>query len=693
MPAIEATEKSVLKYEYFDRDLSWLSFNLRVLLEAKDSSVPLYERIKFMAIYSSNLDEFFRVRVASTRRIKAIKKKKLNQKLEVKPNKLLANIHREVGRQLEIYGEIWRDGIIPDLQRNNIHLYRDAKLLPAHKPEVEQYFKSKVLAFLQPKLLDQSNAEVPFLENKELYLAIELKKNGQNVEYALLNIPSSQQLSRFLVLSRLGETNYIVHLDDIIRANIELVFPDYDQITCYSIKLNRDAGLHIEDEYSGDLVEKIKKQLNKRNVGVPSRFLYDQNISPDLLKLLKEIFDLSMDDLVPGGRYHNMNDLFGFPNPLKPKLEQVKPKTLACPELDEEAFLMNAMEKKDIVFHFPYQSYDYVLRFFNEAAIDPLVKEIKVTLYRIAANSVIANALISAARNGKQVIVFVELKARFDEANNIFWAQRMEEAGVIIIYSMPGLKVHAKVALVTREDNTGNKKGYAFFGTGNFNESTANIYADHGLLTCHAGMTKELDKVFKYLYKKKPIESLSHLLVPNHNMQEDFLALIQGEIENAKAGKKTGITIKLNNLEDKIMIDKLYEASTAGVKVELLIRGICCLIPQVKGQSENISVTRVVDIFLEHARIFIFENGGNEVMYLSSADWMKRNLYRRVEVGFPIYDASIRSEIKGIIDLQLKDNQKACLLDENHNNISKRNDGKEVRCQIDTYEFLGKNEK
>ncbi|MFA0961536.1 polyphosphate kinase 1 [Roseivirga sp. BDSF3-8] len=674
---------------YIPRDLSWLSFNYRVLLEATDKSVPLFERIKFLAIYSSNLDEFFRVRIASLRQVDALDKPDIKKALYHMPQEVLDSIYEEVNNQQDEYGRIFREEILPELFDNDIHLYQNENIRPEHRAFVVRYFRSKVLSYLQPTILSQGK-KAPFLENRAIYLAVKLQKPGSNhVTYAHLNIPSGE-LPRFISIPQPGHTQYLIMLDDIIRYNLTAIFPGYIILGCYSIKLNRDADLAIEDEFSGDLVNKIRTQLDQREIGPPSRFLYDSEIDPDLLDFLVEKFKLNEKDLVSGGRYHNLYDLFSIPEPKKESLTYHPLAALHKPALENIVSLFDAIDSEDRMLHFPYQSYDYVLRFFNEAAIDPAVTHIKVTLYRIAHNSFIANALISAARNGKKVTVFVEVKARFDEENNLRWAEKMEKAGVRLIYSIPGLKVHAKVALVRRRDEEGNKKHYAFFGTGNFNENTANIYADHGLMTSHAGMTDELNNVFKYLHKRKiPKEEFRHLLVSQFNLDTRFVKMIDKEIAAAKEGKPASIIIKLNNIEERHMIDKLYEASQVGVDIQLIVRGICCLRPGVKGLSENIRAIRIVDRFLEHARIFIFHNGGSEKMYLSSADWMRRNLHDRIEVGFPLYDPKLKAEIRKLIDLQLQDTCKGSLLDKhlvNHPIVGREDC--QVRSQMDFYEWL-----
>lgn len=675
---------------FFDRDLSWLIFNHRVLQEAKDPTVPLYERIKFLSIYSSNLDEFFRVRVASWQSLNKLGKKKVKKNLPTDPKAILQEIHEKVNRQLDEFGQIFRNELLTELRSKKIFVYINETIPEEFFGEMEHYFRSRILAYLQPYFLNNENEKEPFLNNRGIYLALQLQSLADETPcFAYINIPSDHLPRFFKVNSALDGHHYIL-LDDILKSNLHVVFPDYQILACHSIKLNKSADLAIEDEYSGDLLEKISKQLAKRNIGSPSRFLYDQEMNEELLQQLVDTFDLSEDELVPGGRYHNLNDLMKLPNPLKPDLQYPRQLPVKKTVLDQGKSIFEVIREKDVILHFPYQSYDYVLRFFNEAAADPEVEEIKATLYRIAANSVIANALISAVNNGKKVTVFVELKARFDEENNIRWAKKMQKAGINIIYSIPGLKVHAKVALVKRKSEKGELKAYAFFGTGNFNESTASIYADHGLLTSHKQMVSELDQVFNYLHKKKKVTGFEHLLVAKFNLQERFLAMIDREIEFARNGRKAEIIIKLNNLEDGVMIRKLYEASQAGVSVKLIVRSICCLAPNEKDFSENIEIYRLVDMYLEHARIFIFSHGGEYNMYLSSADWMKRNLYRRIEVGFPIYDPEIKKELMQLINLQLKDNTKSRKLDKNHKHlhIKRAPKARKVRAQVQFYNWL-----
>lgn len=671
---------------FYNRDLSWLAFNYRILMEAGDPSVPLYERIKFMAIYSSNLDEFFRVRVASWRRIQRIKKK-ITSGMQVKPKRLLKDIYREVDRQLQEYGQVWNQQIFPALGKQGINLYQRTSPLSVHRHGIRHYFLSRVLSYLQPVIFSDGSHETPFLENGALYFALKLQRGKgekEKIYYAHLNIPSGE-LPRFLRLPDYRRKHYIIWLDDIIRMNLHYVFPGFKILGCYAIKLNRDADLDIEDEYTGDLVEKIQKQVEKRQIGIPARFLYDEKTPHDLRDFLMQRYQLAEEDMVRGGRYHNLNDLMKLPNPLHPKLTGRPMPALYKSTLDQPS-IMKAIASMDQILHFPYQSYDYVLRFFNEAAIDPYVKNIKVTLYRVAHDSVIVNALISAARNGKQVTAFVEVKARFDEVNNLNWAKKMEEAGVKLIYSMPGLKVHAKVALVVRKKGV-NTRSYAYFSTGNFHEGTARIYCDHGLFTCQKELNEELEYVFNYLEDQKPIPRLKHLLVAQHNMQSSFLEMIDREIAVAKDSGKARIVIKLNNIEDRIMMEKLYQASEAGVEIIMLIRGICCLVPQMEF-SKNIRVIRLVDGFLEHARMFLFHNQGAERLYMASADWMNRNLYRRIEVGFPVYNEDVKKQLLQILQLQLDDNVKAFHLDHNHDHVKIEQGDVPVRAQWAIYDWL-----
>ncbi|MEO9965701.1 MAG: polyphosphate kinase 1 [Reichenbachiella sp.] len=684
-------KKKEVKNLYFNRDLSWMTFNYRVLLEAKSNEVPLYERLRFLAIYSSNQDEFFRVRVANIRRLVEIGKKKINKALDIKPDILLDRIHERIQIQLDEYGQTLREHVLKELEKNGVFILEPNQLNEDQRAACLYYFKTKVLSFLQPYQFDNPIRE-PFLNNRELYFAIKLKsKFSQDIKFAFINIPSNR-LPRFFKLPSPSFQFHYIFLDDIVSMHLDFVFPDYEVLECKSIKMNKDADLNIEDEFSGDLVEKIQKQIQKRNLGTPARFLFDRSMSPELLSNFQDVFHLSEDDLVSGGRYHSLFDFLDFPNPIGSSLEFEHQEPLKNYKIDRHRSIFTAIDESDQMLHFPYHSYNYILQFFNQAAIDPYVTEIKVTFYRMASDSLIGNALISAAKNGKKVTVFIELKARFDEENNLIWAEKMQKEGIRIIYSIPGLKVHAKVALVKKKTEDGSNKIYCFFGTGNLNEKTASIYCDHGLLTCHNKMGEELDQLFKYLYKRIQPKPFKHLLVSQFNIIDSFNALIQREIDHVKNGREGKIIIKLNNIEERGMIDKLYEASRAGVKIDMLVRSICCIIPGVDGMSENITVRRIVGRYLEHARVFWFNNNDKDELFMGSADWMKRNLKSRIEVTFPVYDKALKQEVKEILRLQLQDNTKSVLLDQKMNNIPiQRTKGQKLyNAQEDSYQMIKK---
>lgn len=643
-------------YPLFDRDLSWLSFNYRVLTEARSTKVPLLERLRFLAIYSSNLDEFFRVRVASLRRLAELSPKKIEKHLDFDPQQTLSAIHEKVEAHLEEYGRTLED-VIEALKKEGIFIHRNS-LQQEHIPQLNQFFKTKVLGLLRPSHVDE---EFPFINNKALYFAVTLI-DGDETRVSILNIPSDK-CSRFYSISDEQGLHYYF-LDDLIRNNLNLIYPNCKVIGCYSFKLNKDADLQIDDEFSGNLVAKIEKQIKKRDLGDPARLLIDSSFPDDLLALFMDKLGVTNDEVSHGGRYHNLNDFFQIRGNGNKNLEYPPQPAIRSQALDASRSIFAAIDKQDHILHFPYQSYDYILQFFNEAAIHPNVTEINVTFYRMAEDSMIGEALLSAARNGKKVHVFMEVKARFDEENNLRWAERMRDAGINIQYSMPGLKVHAKVALV-RMEKEGETKFYGFFGTGNLNEKTARIYCDHGLLSSHPEMTSELNQVFRFLLDKKEPEGFQHLIVSQFGAMEKFKALIDREIAAVETGKKGKIIVKINNLEEPKLIKRLYKAAEAGVEVQVLARSICCLVPEFAG----IEVSRIVDRYLEHARIFYFYNNGNPEVFAGSSDWMKRNLRRRVEVTFPIYQPKIKEQLTKILDIQLADNTNRVLLSSELENI------------------------
>ena len=651
------------EYTFINRDLSWLSFNHRVLLEAADESVPLYSRIQFLSIFSSNLDEFFRVRMPSIYAFSSINAKKTSLREEY-PENLSQTVIDYVQGQLEDFGRIFTKQILPSLEENNIHLYYGDNIRAEHKETVLDFFLSRVLSFLQPVILKTENQWNIFLENNYLYFIVDIEDADlpDVHEYAVLNIPSDQ-LPRFSELPKIEDKHYLLFLDDVIRENLAEVFPGYKIHGAYAVKLTRDAELNIEDEFSGDIADKIEKQLGKRDIGLATRFLFDGKMPLVIRDFLKQYFDLRDEEMVEGGRYHNLKDMGGLPNPTGKRLTYDSWPSVPHPDISTSNSIFKTITEGERLLHLPYHSYNYILRFFNEAAIDPQVKEIYVTLYRVAANSHIVNALMSAAKNGKKVTVFVELKARFDEANNLKWSKKMKAAGVKIINSIPGLKVHAKIALVKRYEE-GSMNNYSLLATGNFNETTGRFYTDHVFFTSKKEFSDELQQLFIYLQSRMQPEqfgkiSFKHLLVSQFNMIKRFRKMIDREIENAKAGLPAHIIIKVNNLQERYMVEELYEASRAGVQVDLIVRSICCVAPGIEGQSENITIRRIVDRYLEHARVFMFYNNGEPEFYMGSADWMSRNLYSRIEVIFPLYDEKLKKEINDILQLQLSDTKKS----------------------------------
>lgn len=667
---------------FLNRDISWLSFNGRVLQEAMRNNVPLMERFRFLSIFSSNLDEFYRVRMPALM---------LSHEAGIaEPGShglLLQQAKQLINQQQDDFGKTLRNELIPALQQYNVELLYSKPVPAAIEPLLKEYFQSEIMAFLEIINFSRINASF-FAKSNALYQAIFCENSNGEEDVVVVNIPSNT-IPRFFSAS-LDDKQYIIFLDDIIKKFLYLLFPSHRIKGAWNIKITRDAELDLADEYEGDLAEKIEKQLAKRDDGSDTRFLYETGIPQNYLHSLLSLLKLSPGNAVEGGRYHNMKDLGSLPL----KLDEVnyKKQPFLLPLVGpNDAVFANILEK-DRVIHTPYQSYNTVLKFFNEAAVDETVKEIYTTLYRVAGDSKIVNALITAAKNGKKVTVFIELKARFDEENNIRWSKKMKTAGVNIINSIPSLKVHAKVALIKRQQ--GGKMQYiGLIATGNLNEVTARFYTDHILLTTHAGIMRELELLFIFLIKRrKPNSSdeivFNHLLVAQFNLQQRFIEMIDTEINNATQGKPAGIIIKMNNLEEKVLINKLYEASQAGVKVQLIVRSICCLAPGVEGQSENISIIRIVDRYLEHGRVFIFNNNGDEKMFIGSADWMNRNVYRRIEVCCPVYDNGIKAQIKKIIELQLKDNVQAVEINMELNNQPVQDDHPPVQSQNAIYDLL-----
>ena len=676
------------KPPYIHRDISWLSFNERVLQEAKDPAVPLLERLKFLAIYSSNLDEFFRVRVAGHRNLLRLGKRTKRQ-LDFDPKTVLRQLLKIVNEQQEEFSAIFERDIIPKLADHGIFLRRRLDLNKKQQRFVEEYFHAHMLPYVQPVLLVKGKVR-PFLNNGALYLVIEMLERGKKAAnaYALVKIPSAE-LGRFVTLPSPEDRHEVIMMDDIVRHSISWMFPGYEILDTYSVKLTRDADLYIDDEFSGDLVAKIKDGLSKRHVGPTSRFVYDREMPDDLLEYLRDTLDIGRYDLLREGRYHNNADFFGFPDFGKAGLKNPPMPPIGYTALERADDYWAAIKERDHLLYYPYHSYESVVRFFEEASADPDVTHIKIVQYRVARRSRIMDAIREAVQRGKRVSVFIEIKARFDEEANLRWGEKLEAAGVTVHYSFPGVKVHAKVAVVRRVEG-GRGALYAYMSTGNFHENTAKIYSDFGVFTADRRITAEAARLFSFLETVKvPKAEFKHLLVGQFNLRGGFTSRIDREIELARAGKKAAVLLKMNSLQDQRIIDKLYEASQAGVEVRLIVRGIFSLVAGKEGLSENIRAISIVDRFLEHARVFVFHNDGDTEVYLSSADWMTRNLSFRIETGFPIYDPILKRRIIELTELQWSDNVKARILDEDLSNHYRRS-GQDlaVRSQVESYYYV-----
>lgn len=673
--------------KYINRELSWLSFNERVLQEAEDPSVPLIERLRFLGIFSNNLDEFFRVRVATQRRMLLALSKKDRQEMLFDPADTLRHIQEKVVQLNKRFEQNYQR-LIKALRKENIHFVSELELDEKQKEFVTNYFRNVVRPVLVPIML-KNKSGFPELKDKAIYLAIELIRKKKADYHAVLEIPTDQ-VGRFLVLPQRGNIRYVILLEDIIRNSLDEIFRnfEYDEIKAHTVKITRDAELDFEDDISASWMDKISKSLAKRKLGAPVRFVYDKEISPDFLQLISKELGLSeKENIIPAGRYHNMKDLIGFPDVGASVLRHRKLPPLPHPKLEGVKSLFDAIRRQDILLNYPFQNFNYVIDLLREAAIDPKVSSIKINLYRVAKNSMVMNALVNAVKNGKRVTVVVELQARFDEANNLEWANVLQDEGVKVIFGVPGLKVHSKLILINRKEN-GTTVSYAHVGTGNFHEGTARIYGDCSLLTSDARITKEVAKVFQFFKNNYIRTTFRHLIVSPYNVRRKINSLIATEMKAAKAGKEAYIILKLNNLVDEVLVKKLYDASKAGVKIQLIIRGICSLVPGKKGLSENIEVVSIVDRFLEHARIMLFCNGGEELYFITSADWMTRNLDKRIEVGTPIYDRDLQRILRKILDAQLSDNVKSRVIDSKGKNTYKKLPGRKVRSQIELYNYF-----
>lgn len=668
--------------KFYHRDLSWLRFNHRVLQEATDKTNPLYERIKFLAIFSSNLDEFFRVRVSDIRQIKDLKKP-LRKKLITKPNKVLKEIKKQVDLLQEEFGAVFNEQIIPELQENGIHLIQKSQFNEEQAKAALDYYNKTLKPLIDLESTYHTKSNTIFVENEASYLTALLDSKTLQ----LVKIPEDE--SRFFVFpTESKDTFCITFIDDILKYGLSEELHDQN-LRYYALKISRDAELYIEDEFSGNLMEKIKSSLPKRDKGQPTRVLVDARMPNEFQKTLKKALDVHNADLVLGGRYHNFKDLFSFPNPTEKDLSFKDLAPIPHPVLSKSDNIFDTIDNKDQILNYPHQSFDPVIDLLETAATDPTVTTIKMTLYRLADESRLNTAIATAAKKGKEVVVFIEVKARFDEYNNLRWGDIFKENGAKVIYSYPGIKVHSKILYIERKVEE-KKKRYAYISTGNFNEKTAQLYTDYGLMTADKKICKDLKKIFRVLEGVTIVPKTKRLMVSPFNTRLTLENLVNEEIENARNGKEAYIILKMNSLEDKSMIELLYKASNVGVNVKLIVRGICSLVPGIKNQSENIRIISILDRFLEHGRMYIFGNNGHEKMFIGSADWMKRNLSHRIEVLTPILDKDVHKRLKELIEIQLSDNVKARIIDADQTNQYVDNDKDPIRAQYATYDYFKK---
>ena len=674
------------KDRYINRELSWLQFNARVLQEAADPSVPLLERLRFVGIFSNNLDEFFKVRYATVKRISEAGKSGRKALGVYRADELLEMITKEVivqqTKSLAILEEVYKK-----LEDENIYVLKENEIIYSeHKEFVQQFFLETVSPALMAIVLND-DTPMPRLKDSAAYLAIKMQISDTENQYALLEIPRS--VSRFVVLPKVNEKDCIIILDNLIRYNLDSIFDifKYQNIEAHMIKITLDAELDIESDLGISFLEKLSKSVKNRIDGDPVRFIYDKNIASDTLEYLMDKMKIeSNDSVIPGGRYHFRRDYMDFPNMGRKDLLYVKEKPLAIIGLSLNDNLFEKIAQKDFLQYTPYHTFSYIIKFLREAAIDPKVKTIKITIYRLAKISHITSSLINAAKNGKDVVVQIELQARFDEASNMEYAQKLQDEGVKLIFGVKGLKVHSKVCLVERLEDK-KLKLYGFISTGNFNNTTAKVYTDYTLFTSNQDVLKDLRKVFNFLKTNYIVNKYKHLLVSPHYAKNGFIKLIDQQIEKALDGKPAEIKLKLNSITSYKMVDKLYEASKAGVKIQMIVRGICCLIPGVKGLSENIEAISIVDKYLEHPRMMIFGTCGEEKVFISSSDWMTRNLDNRVEVTCPIYDNDIKNELIDTFSICWNDNVKARVFSKNQDNKHRITTNNPFRSQVKTYEY------
>ena len=675
-----------MKNKYLNREISWLDFNARVLQEASDKKVPIIERLRFLGIFSNNLDEFFQVRYATVKRIAESEVDKDNGKNKSAIN-LLDQITSKVIK-LQTKSSKILDSIQLSLKKEGIHFINENEVKQSQKEFLKDFFLIEISPALVTIILSKRK-KYDFTDNKAFLITKMSFKKHDDI-HAIVEIPKN--ISRFVVLPKESKKQYIMLIDDIIRYHLKIIFSyyNYDSIDTHMVKITRDAEMDIDDiDMSKSYIKKISEYVRKRKYSNPVRLVYDKDISESTLDfIIKKLKITSNDSLIPGARYHQRRDYMGFPDLSRDDLLYKKKKPLNISNLNIEDNLLTQISKKDFLMYTPYHSFSYLVTFLRQSAIDPNVKSIKITLYRLSKNSNVISSLINAAKNGKKVLVQIELQARFDEENNIRIAEMLKLAGVELIFGVKGLKVHSKICLIERRDNNNNKKFYGFISTGNFNESTAEVYTDYTLFTSNQGILKDVSKVFEFLKVNYKIQKYKHLIVSPHYTSSLLFSLIDNEIENSVNGKKSQIILKLNSLTSHRFVDKLYEASNSGVKIKLIVRGICCLIPNIENLSKNIEVISIVDKYLEHPRVYIFENGGDKKVYISSADLMTRNLDNRVEVACPIYQEDLKKQILDTIQISLNDNVKSRLINLNKQNEFVENKNKKVRSQWDTYDYF-----
>ena len=684
-------------YPYFDINLSWLSNNYRLLLEANDESVPLRERLRFLGLYSYQTEEFYRVRIPSLLAMGEVSND-IRSKLNLYPQSLLEHIYETLENQLSEFNDILKGGILPSLHEHGVHLYYQEHFRAEHQSYIRRFFVDKLFRHLLPVFLDgKRNSKLVFFETKQLYLVVRLSRKDDDEEwYAAVNVPS-EPYGRFLELPELDGKKHLAFMEDVIRQNLPLLFAGFEVKDSFALRAERNTELAIEDEYPVQVSQRILKQLEKRNFVQPSQFFFENGMPLEMREYLCSKAGIPMNEFHERGPYIFMQDLARFPSMLK-KFDYVFQKPVQNPEFDEQVSIFETIQKADQLLHLPYHSYEPIVRFFNEAATDPFVKEIHVSLYKISSNSFILNSLISAARNGKRVITYIELNTKLDIQENLHWSRRMRDAGVKIVLSVPGLKVHAKMALVKRKMQKGWER-YGFVGTGGFYRLTSREIVDHSLLTCHRELTNELELLFGYLFtqdepKKYRYLPFNFLMVTQFNLQKKLLELIDREIANFNAGLKAFITIKVNQIQDHILIDKLYQAGQAGVPVHVIVSESCSLISGLPSLSDNIIVSRHVDRYIENTRIFHFGNRGNDELFLSSCDWTYRNLHRRIDICFPVLDENIKHQIRQVLRNYAQDNQKSVRLDLYQNNLRVMDDSRlKVRAQEANYKLIEKWEK